>query len=159
MHYSEPITAITDYALGSVNLVFALLLWNHGTRKISAVLWSLGFVSASIAAFVGGTYHALKIDVDAAVLRAMWNATMFFIAVAGALMVSGVLTASGVGHASKKWLLRGLWLTLAGLAIQQSRFQFSAFFNHNDLFHCTQMVAFYFFFRGVRLSEDFALRR
>jgi hypothetical protein len=158
MHFSEPITALTDYVLGATSFLFGLLLWKRGPKRISTVLWSLGFFSSCIAAIVGGTYHALKVDADAFVLRSMWNVTIFFIGAGGAFMVSGVLAPLGVGHTGRKWLLKGLWVTLAGLAIQQSRLQLSSYFNHNDVFHCTQILAFYYFFRGARVSEDRELR-
>lgn len=152
---SEPITALTDYALGAASLIFAVLLLRTGRAKhVSARLWSIGFFASAVAAFVGGTYHALKLQVDESVLRSLWNVTIYSIGASGAFMVSGVLVSSvGRYHKSTKWLLRGLWITLAGFVIQQSPVPL-----HNDIFHCTQIVALYFFFSGARLLEDRVLR-
>jgi len=113
-------------------------------------LWGIGFLASAAAAFIGGTFHALIGQVDESLLRSLWNVTIFSIGASGAFMVSGVLVSSiGRHHKSREWLLRGIWITLAGFLIQQTSIPL-----HNDIFHCTQIIALYFFFRGSRLLED-----
>ena len=155
MHFSEPLTALTDYALGAASLYFAVsLLRSRPPKRLSIRLWSIGFLASAIAAFVGGTYHGLKLTVDESVLRSLWNVTIYSIGVSGGFMVSGVLASSiGWEHKSTKWLSRGLGVTLAAFAIQQSGISL-----HNDIFHVLQIVALYFFFNGARLLKDRVLR-
>jgi uncharacterized protein DUF6962 len=151
MHFSEPVTTLTDYALGTVSLYFAIaLLRAHPPKWRSVRLWSIGFFASAVAAFVGGTFHALKFQVADSVLNALWNITIYSIGASGAFMVSGVLVSSiHRYHKSRRPLLNGIWITLAGVLIQQSGVPL-----HNDIFHITQIVALYFFFSGARLLED-----
>ena len=53
------------------------------------------------------------------------------------------LRSSAVG-----WIVGGILLSFVGAAIQQSGFSLHRHFNHNDLFHVVQMVAFYLLYRG-----------
>jgi hypothetical protein len=46
------------------------------------------------------------------------------------------------------WIVGGILLSFVGAAIQQSGFSLHQHFNHNDLFHVVQMVAFYLLYRG-----------
>jgi hypothetical protein len=156
MHFSEPVTTLTDYLLGTVGLLFAVLLFRSRPQKrISTRLWSFGFFASAVAAFVGGTYHALKFDVDASVLRSLWSVTICSIGACGAFMVSGVLISSiRRTDESRAWLRGGLLLTLAGVVVQQTGFRSDLDFNHNDIYHIMQTVALYLFFRGARLLED-----
>jgi hypothetical protein len=148
---SEPVTTLTDYLLATASLYFAIVLLRMQPPKWLAVrLWCIGFFASAVAALIGGTFHALKGQVDESVLRSLWNVTIYSIGASGAFMVSGVLVSSiGRHHKSTKWLWRGVWTTLAGFLIQQSGIPF-----HNDIFHCTQIVALYLFFRGAGLLED-----
>ncbi len=51
-----------------------------------------------------------------------------------------------------RWIIAGVIATLAGAAIQRSRFTLHVHFNHNDLYHLVQVVALCLFYRGVVLS-------
>ena len=46
------------------------------------------------------------------------------------------------------WIVGGILLSFLGAAIQQSGLSLHQHFNHNDLFHIVQMVAFYLLYRG-----------
>ena len=46
------------------------------------------------------------------------------------------------------WIVGGILLSFVGATIQQSGFSLHEHFNHNDLFHIVQMVAFYLLYRG-----------
>ena len=151
MHFSEPVTTLTDYALGGASLYFAIaLLQKKPPKSRSSRLWSIGFFGSAVAAFVGGTFHALKFQVAASVLNMLWNITVASISASGAFMVSGVMVSSiHRHHKSRPWLWGGIWVTSVGFVIQQTTVPL-----HNDIFHCTQIVALYLFFSGARLLED-----
>jgi hypothetical protein len=68
-----------------------------------------------------------------------------------------MISAAATGPLSRygrntRWLAGGLLLSIAGLAIQQGHFSIHPAFNHNDLFHCVQVVALGLFFRGARMT-------
>jgi len=56
---SEPMTMFTDYVLGILGLGvgITILRKNTGDRSISRVLWACAFLSLSLGALVGGTFH------------------------------------------------------------------------------------------------------
>ena len=85
MHLSEPLTTLTDYALGGASLYFAIVLLRVNPPKWRSIrLWSIGFFASAVAAFVGGTFHALKFQVADSVLNALWNITVYSIGASGA---------------------------------------------------------------------------
>jgi hypothetical protein len=161
MNFSEPVTAVTDYALGAASCYFGFSLLRAAPGKsIPVRLWSIGFFALALAAFAGGTYHALRAAADAALLRSMWNITMFSIGATGAFMVAGVMASSiRKKDESRKWLLGGMWMTLAGFVVQQSGVRLHMHFNHNDIFHIVQIGALYLFFRGASLLDDARTRQ
>ena len=70
-------------------------------------------------------------------------------------MISGVLSSSiSRKDESRKWLVSGALVTLAGFAIQQAPIRPNLDFNHNDIYHIIQIGALYLFFRGARLLKD-----
>lgn len=152
MHFSEPVTMLTDYALGATSLCFAvLLLRTRAPRPISVRLWSIGFFVTAAAAFIGGTYHGFKPTLDDSVLGSLWNITVYSIGASGAFMISAVLTSTiSRHHESRRLLVMGVVVMLLGIAIQQSRIQLTDNFNHNDIYHAMQIGALYFFFRSAR---------
>ena len=64
MQITEPVTMLTDYALGAVNLFFAISILTklHSRNKVSGLLLLLAFLSQTIAGFVGGTYHGFAVS-------------------------------------------------------------------------------------------------
>jgi len=151
MHLSEPLTTLTDYALGVASLYFAIALLQIRPPKSQSIrLWSIGFLGSAGAAFVGGTFHALKFQIADSVLKMLWNITVASISASVAFMVSGVMVSSiHRHHKSRPWLWAGIGVTLAGFLIQQTTMPL-----HNDIFHCLQILALYLFFSGARLLED-----
>ncbi|MGH8669965.1 MAG: DUF6962 family protein [Burkholderiales bacterium] len=105
---SEPMTLLTDYALGAVSawLGFRLL-------KISRY-WALAFLALALAAFLGGTWHGL-VHSDP-----LWKATMLSVGVAsfGMVVGSALLTTRGFAagalatFAALKLLLYSAWTLL-----------------------------------------------
>lgn len=150
-------TMLTDYVLAVVSLTFSVLLFRAGRarERRSVRLWAWGFLVLSAAAFVGGSFHGWAFYLGAATRRALWNLTMLLIGVASALMIAGTaISRIARRDRSAIWLLAGVALSLAGLAIQQSTLSFGESFNHNDIFHTIQIPALWLFYRGARLLED-----
>jgi hypothetical protein len=63
MHISEPVTMLTDYALGLLNLFFAISTYNgmHARNRVSGLLLLLGFAFQAISGFSAGRFMALPI--------------------------------------------------------------------------------------------------
>ncbi|HYR87207.1 MAG TPA: hypothetical protein VE422_24205 [Terriglobia bacterium] len=157
MQITEPVTMLTDYALGVASLYFAisLLAVMNDRNRVTGRLWVIGFISGSVAAFIGGTYHGFPLYVSPSGLRELWNITIYSIGASGAFMVSGVLASSiRKDDESRAWLLSGIVMTMAGFAIQLTGFRSHQDFNHNDAYHMIQIAGLYLFFRGARLLED-----
>lgn len=157
MQITEPVTMLTDYALGAAGLYFATSLarglgpQNRTCRKF----WLLGFAGIAAAAVLGGTYHGFAAMLDASALKALWNVTILCIGASVAFMISGVMASSiKKPDESRRWLYRGFCVTLAGAAIQWTGFRHGSHFNHNDAFHVIQIAALYLYFRGARLLQD-----
>jgi hypothetical protein len=103
---SEPVTMLTDYALGAV---CAALGWR--LLGISRY-WAAAFLSLALAAFLGGTWHGL-LQSDL-----LWKATILSVGVASFGMVAGsaLFTTQGllgrilVGIAAVKLALYFAWM-------------------------------------------------
>jgi len=78
---NEPMTVLTDYALGAVAAWLSFLLFRH--PQTSRRLWALAFAALAAAAFLGGTWHGfLHSDL-------LWKATTLSAGVASFGMVAG----------------------------------------------------------------------
>jgi hypothetical protein len=97
-----------------------------------------------------GTYHGVAYYFSAPAHRSLWSVTVSLISASVVFATSGFLVRSPLTNSQKRWLHAGILLTLVGLAIQRSNFSLAANFNHNDVHHCIQAVAFYLLFRAVR---------
>jgi len=152
MHITEPATMITDYLLALASLVFGVSLMRLRAQRpaLSLTLWAIGFLASAIAAIVGGTFHGFALYVSAPVHRAMWNLTVLLIGVSAGLFTAAILAKSQGTPGQKNWLVRGVMLSMVGLVVQQSGLSLLRNFNHNDLYHCIQAIAFYGFFRAAR---------
>jgi hypothetical protein len=103
---SEPVTLLTDYALGAVSAWLGLRLFRFSRY------WAVAFLALALAAFLGGTWHGfLQSDL-------LWKATILSVGVASFGMVAGSahLTARGlfrkilVGIAAVKLALYLAWM-------------------------------------------------
>ena len=157
MQITEPVTMLTDYALGVANIYFAAALAQTigSHNRVSAWLWCAAFVGAAIAALAGGTFHGFSLQLSASTFKRLWNVTVFSSGISLGLMAGGV-HASYIEKedGSLKWLISGILLTVAGLIIQSSGFRRREDFNHNDIFHVTQIGASYLLFRFACLLRD-----
>jgi len=78
---NEPMTVLTDYALGGVAVWLSVLLFRH--PQASRRLWGLAFAALAAAAFLGGTWHGF---LQSALL---WKATTLSAGLASFGMVAG----------------------------------------------------------------------
>lgn len=160
MRLSEPMTMATDYLLSAASVYFALALVREAQRRCqkSVRLWALGFFASAAASLVGGTFHGFRLYFVPATARTLWSVTIFLIGAGSAFMIAGTLPSSVARQdESGRWLLAGLFASLAGVAIQQSPLNLHPSFNHNDLstrsssqrFTCSTAERAYCATRGV----------
>ncbi len=157
MQITEPVTMLTDYALAAASLYFAFLLARiMGPRnRVSAWLWCAAFLASAVAALLGGTYHGFASHFDASALRSIWNVAVFAMGLSSGCMVGGIHAAYVQREeATVKWIASGVAVTLIGIIVQQTRFRSHLDFNHNDIYHILQIVAFYLLFRGACTLRD-----
>jgi hypothetical protein len=103
---NEPVTTLTDYALGAVSAFLGVRLLRRSK------LWALAFLALSIAAFLGGTWHGFWQS------DALWKATTLAVGVASFGMVAGSAFATSRGmllrllavFASVKLLVYSFWM-------------------------------------------------
>jgi hypothetical protein len=148
---------LTDYLLALFGVFcFLRLLRNDpfNTQK-SVRLWAIGFLLSGLAAFVGGTFHGFTPHFSPAMRKALWDITVFLLGSCCSFMVAGTLVASIPRTSQRaKWLITGLAISILGLILLAYRVGLHTDFNHNDLYHCIQIVGLYFFYRGARLLRD-----
>jgi hypothetical protein len=156
MQITEPLTMLTDYALGVENLFFTLSIYAgmDSRNRVSGLLLLLGFLAQSISAFAGGTFHGFAVYLQAAARRQqMWNLILITIGATLGFLASGIHAAE-VHRENGKWIVAGVTLGVLGLGIQVTGFRAHQFFNHNDIFHVIQIVAMGLFFVGARRLKD-----
>ena len=78
---NEPMTVVTDYALGGVAAWLALLLFRNA--QAPRRLWAVAFAALAAAAFLGGTWHGFVHS------NLLWKATTLSAGVASFGMVAG----------------------------------------------------------------------
>ena len=108
---SEPVTLLTDYALGAVSawLGFRLLGFSR--------YWAIAFLALALAAFLGGTWHGfLQSDL-------LWKATILSVGVASFGMVAGS------AHLTTRGLFRKI---LVGIAAVKLALYFAWMLFHDD---------------------------
>jgi hypothetical protein len=94
MTISEPMTLITDYALGGVTAWLAVLLFKDAQQQKSRRFWALAFAALALGAFLGGTWHGF-VQSDP-----LWKATVLAVGVASFAMLAGsaIATLSGAAR-------------------------------------------------------------
>jgi hypothetical protein len=96
---TEPMTMITDYAMGALACVLAMRLLGDPAAgsQVSGQLWSAAFVMMSAGAFVGGTCHGFSQWMPGAAGRAMWKATLLATGLGSALLLAAAAVAATTG--------------------------------------------------------------
>jgi len=112
---TEPMTAITDYAMGALALVLAVRLVGDSAagRQLSVQLWAAALLMTAIGAFAGGTYHGFIEWMPGATARLLWKATLLATGLGSACL----LAAAVVGAAAGPLRLALLGLVIAKLIV------------------------------------------
>ena len=74
----EPMTLITDYALGALCVVLAMRMRSRGLPQNRSD-WTAALLACAIAAFAGGTYHGFLPWMDATFAAVLWRLTLLAI--------------------------------------------------------------------------------
>lgn len=106
MQITEPMTMLTDYALGALTAFLAVRLWQSGrsSRQVSVKLWAAAFLATALAALVGGTYHGFALYLGGLGQAALWKVTVYSIGLTAFLMLAGA-TMACVARWQRKTLL------------------------------------------------------
>ena len=78
MTLHEPMTLVTDYALGALCVVLAMRMRSRGLPQNRSD-WTAALFACAIAAFAGGTYHGFLPWIDGTVAAALWRLTLLAI--------------------------------------------------------------------------------
>ena len=152
MQISEPTTLITDYVLALFSAIFGVLLIRVRTHRVT-LSWGIGFLTLAAAGLTGGSFHGFRLAMSESAYRSLWNVTLILIGASAGFMISAALAGPLSRYdRNTRWLAAGLLVSVGGLVIQQGHLSIAENFNHNDLFHCVQIVALYCFFRGARMT-------
>ena len=110
---SEPMTLVTDYLLGTLAEVCAVLLLKRNVtlRQTSIRLWALALFSTAAASYIGGTYHGFQQAFSPQVARVVWKMTTISIGAASFLLLAAAFTSSFSGQ-DRRWLIGGAALKL-----------------------------------------------
>ena len=107
-------TLVTDYVLGTLAEVCALLLLkrNVALRQTSIRLWALALIATATASYAGGTYHGFQQSFSPPVARMLWKTTTISMGAASFLLLAAAFTASFAGP-DRRWLIGAAALKLA----------------------------------------------
>ena len=155
MQITDPVTMLTDYALGAENLFFAISIYRrfHSRNRVTGLLLLLGFLAQSVSGFAGGTFHGFAAYVHPATRQSIWNLTVLSSGATIAFLASAIHAAE-VHRENGKWIVAGVVIGVAGLGVQVTGFRAHQPWNHNDVFHLILIGAMYLFFKGARRLKD-----
>jgi uncharacterized protein DUF6962 len=154
MQIIDPVTMLTDYALGIENLFFAISIYSsiHSANRVTGLLLLLGFLAEALSGFAGGTFHGFTAVLQGT-RQSLWNLTLLCIGATIAFLASAI-HAADVHYENGQWIVAGIVIGVAGLGVQATGFRAHQLWNHNDVFHVIQIVAMFLFFRGARGLKD-----
>ncbi len=95
MKIAEPTTTITDYVLGILTAYWGIRLLQQ--QIPATVFWGIGFISLSIASFLGGTAHGFRPVLSKTAHAIIWRTTLATIGITSASMVIGLTIARMTG--------------------------------------------------------------
>ena len=96
---SEPMTMITDYALGAVSAVLGWRLHRDAGGERARRCWAAAFGALAVSAFLGGTHHGFAAVLSQAVYDLSWKVTVFAIGLFSFGMMAGSMLATTRGAA------------------------------------------------------------
>jgi uncharacterized protein DUF6962 len=159
MQITEPLTMLTDYALGIENLFFSIAVYSrmHPRNRVTGLLFLLGYLAQAVSGIAGGTFHGFALYISPTTRQELWNIVVLSVGASLGFLASGIHAADVHGE-SGRWIVAGVAVGILGLGIQVSGFRAHQFLSHNDIFHTIQIAAMYLFFRGASHLEDRAYR-
>ena len=115
---SEPMTLATDYLLGTLSEVCAVLLVKHNRhlRQTSIRLWAFALMAVAMGSYAGGTYHGFRRALESAVAAVLWKVTTISMGVASFFLLAAAIAAAFTGQA-RRWFLAAAALKLAIYAV------------------------------------------
>jgi hypothetical protein len=154
MQITEPATMVTDYLITAWCVVLGTRLRRRLPCAGPIQLWIWMFWVTALAALAGGTAHGFKLYLEGPALAAIWTLTVAAIGASAALAVAAsvrsfqgaYLPAAHRDSARRLWQA-GVFVSMAGVAVQQSGWGLHQHFNHNDIYHLIQIVGLYYFYR------------
>jgi hypothetical protein len=96
---SEPMTMITDYALGAVSGVLGWRLYRDAREERARKCWGLAFGALAVSALLGGTHHGFAAVMSAATYALSWKVTVLAIGMFSFAMMAGSIFATTRGTA------------------------------------------------------------
>ena len=107
-------TLATDYMLGTLSEVCAVLLLKHNGpfRQTSIRLWALALMAAAMGSYAGGTYHGFQHALSVPVAAVLWKVTTISMGIASFLLLVAGVSAAFSGQV-RRWLVAGGALKLA----------------------------------------------
>ena len=94
---TEPMTMITDYALGAVSAVLGWRLYQDAREERARKCWGLAFGALAVSALLGGTHHGFAAVMSQATYAISWKVTVFAIGVFSFGMMAGSVLATTRG--------------------------------------------------------------
>lgn len=134
---------VWDGILGAIAVASFLVLSGTILSSVSR-RWQEWFIVAS-----GGIFLTYWIGIAKADNYAYGAASYLF-----ALVVGCVLQFTHLHRTSAFWMLAGVLISGGAIALLLSRISIPPFLNSYDLYHLTQMIALYCFYRGARELTD-----
>lgn len=123
---SEPMTMMTDYALGAVSAVLGWRLYESAREQRSRRYWALAFSALTISALVGGTHHGLAAVMSQAAYVLTWKVTVLAIGIFSFGMLAGSIIA----------MMRGVARTgLLAFAVMQLAIYTGWMLAHDEYFY------------------------
>jgi hypothetical protein len=111
---SEPMTLATDYLLGTLSEVCAVLLLKHNNplRQTSIRLWAFALMAVAAGSYAGGTFHGFQHALEPAVAAVLWKVTTISMGVASFFLLTAAIAAAFTGQ-DRRWLIAAVALKLA----------------------------------------------
>jgi hypothetical protein len=112
---TEPMTMITDYAMGALAVWLAARLFRAGVAgaPLSVTLWGGLFLATAVASFVGGSYHGFIQFLQPATGNTLWKITLYATGFGSACLLGAAALAGTAGTLQRVLLV----LVLVKLAV------------------------------------------
>jgi len=94
---SEPMTMITDFALGAVSAALGWRLYQGAQANRARQCWGLGFGALAVSALLGGLHHGFAAVMSQATVSISWKVTVLAIGLFSFGMMAGSVLASTRG--------------------------------------------------------------